>query len=169
MLLYIIPNAWRSEGENDIGTNTSAGLPLRPGLRGGNTNESGMMPTTVYGRPSSEIVLPTSEGSRPNVWVHRLWLTSATLAPCRSSSSVRARPIAGPTPRTANSPGNTRAPSNRCGVETPESSSPTFRYAANPEYDLARSRTISKSGGEKPNLIGTLGSCSNSSTSRWGS
>ena len=49
VLLYMLPNARRSIGENAIGTKRAAGRPLFAEPRGGNSNRSGMMPTTVYG------------------------------------------------------------------------------------------------------------------------
>src|SRR6516165_2431674 len=64
--LYRIPQPWRSVGVNAIGRNASAGSRFGSAVRGGNSNDRGITPMTVYPLPSSDIDRPTTEGSRPN-------------------------------------------------------------------------------------------------------
>jgi hypothetical protein len=71
VLLYMPPKLRRSIGENAIGRNIAAGLPLFAEPRGGNSKLSGITPTTVYGRRSSVMARPTIDGSRPNARVHK--------------------------------------------------------------------------------------------------
>ena len=122
VLLYIPPKFWRSNVENAIGTYSAAGSPFDSAPRNGNSNRSGMTPTTVYGSRSSVIVRPTIDGSRPNARDHKPALSTATFRLCRSSSSVKARPNDGATPSTEKSAGDTRAAWTRSGCAMPDSS-----------------------------------------------
>ena len=81
-----------------------------------------------------------------------------------------ARPNAGATPSTSKSSGEIFVPIIRCGAIVPESSYVVLRYAAIPENDRARPRTISKSGAENSHLsTGPVGHFSNINTSAPGS
>ena len=118
----MLPNACRSNGVKAIGTKTALGSLLLFDARGGNSNRSGITPTIVYGSRSRVIVRPTIAASRPNAPIQRPWVMTATFAFARSSSGVSARPIAGDTPRTPNSSGDTCVPTRRCGSAMPDSS-----------------------------------------------
>jgi glycosyltransferase involved in cell wall biosynthesis len=117
------------------GTDADAFRPASP-LLSGKRNDAGRMPATVCGRPSSEIVRPTSPPSAAN---RRLQSESVRITtrsrPGASSSSRKSRPSAGRTPRVLKKSAETRAPSMRSGSLDPVRFSVSPATAERPSKD----------------------------------